>query len=195
MNHCVYFIRSGENGPIKIGKATGGAESRLSDLQTGNPERLTIVATVPGGLAVEAMFHRRFAAYRRPIGEWFDPGPELLAFIDGIVWGNKGGTVSEAAMRAAELAEDLFEDQFDPELEPREPTQAEADDLQAALWEVKFRRKNETLAAEERVVIGPEGWEAAATALAEEAPPALFVARVNAINAARAKLSGSVQVH
>lgn len=82
---AVYFIRSGgPDGFIKIGVTSGRVEARLSSLQTGNPHKLTVLATIDGGPEVELKLHRRFAAFRVD-GEWFRAAPELLAFIDGIV--------------------------------------------------------------------------------------------------------------
>lgn len=78
----VYFIQSGERGPIKIGKANDAA-SRMRELQVGSPARLRLLATVPGGHAMETRLHRRFSRLRVS-GEWFEPEPELLAHIASI---------------------------------------------------------------------------------------------------------------
>ncbi len=73
----VYFVRSGEAGPIKIGWAVS-VRKRLALLQTGNPETLRVLAVAPGDAELEALLHLRFDALRVR-GEWFRPGPELLA--------------------------------------------------------------------------------------------------------------------
>jgi hypothetical protein len=77
----VYFIRAGQSGPIKIGwsKDVGG---RLSQLQTGNAERLTVLVSVPTTPDLERRLHDLLARHRRPGGEWFDPAPEILTLID-----------------------------------------------------------------------------------------------------------------
>ncbi len=76
----IYFIQQGDDGPIKIGTAVDPV-ARLRLLQTGNPERLTLRGKVeawPGG---EGALHRHFKAARMS-GEWFRPGPELVAYAD-----------------------------------------------------------------------------------------------------------------
>jgi phosphoglycolate phosphatase-like HAD superfamily hydrolase len=75
----VYFIRAGENGPIKIGTAKD-ARKRLDAMQTGSPWRLHLLAELSGDIACERELHQRYVRYRR-VGEWFDPAPELLDFI------------------------------------------------------------------------------------------------------------------
>ncbi len=77
----VYFIQSAHGGPVKIGHSTLPA-ARLITLQTGNPAVLRILATMIGGPVAERSIHRAFARDRiRSDGEWFNPSPELMAFI------------------------------------------------------------------------------------------------------------------
>ena len=77
----VYFIQACGGGPVKIGRSAD-PRARIATLQTANPDHLRIVATMPGGVAVERMLHRMFERHRvRPDGEWFNPEPEVLAFI------------------------------------------------------------------------------------------------------------------
>lgn len=80
-DEIVYFLKAGDF--IKIGKATGGADSRVSSLQTGCPFPITVLATIPGGLAREARLHRLFSSLRSH-GEWFHAAPSLLGFIERI---------------------------------------------------------------------------------------------------------------
>jgi hypothetical protein len=82
----VYFLRSGETGPIKIGYTGTTPNARLSALQTGNPEPLRLIGAVPGTMADESRLHDRFSGARIQ-GEWFRPVPELLAFIEGALFG------------------------------------------------------------------------------------------------------------
>lgn len=82
MNGVVYFVRAGEDGHIKIGFTASKPSERIANLQTGNPVPLILVAVVPGEPILERQLHQRFAQYRG-IGEWFKPGSELVAFIDG----------------------------------------------------------------------------------------------------------------
>lgn len=77
-DEIVYFLRAGDF--VKIGKATGAATSRVSQLKTGCPFPIEVVATIPGGYAKEGALHRRFASIRAH-GEWFHATPELLAYV------------------------------------------------------------------------------------------------------------------
>lgn len=75
----VYFIRSEQGGPIKIGWARD-AERRLKDMQAVNPFRLKIMARLPGTIYDEKQFHEEFAA-NRVHGEWFTASAALLGRI------------------------------------------------------------------------------------------------------------------
>lgn len=71
----VYFAQATSGGPIKIGFSTR-ATRRRPELQTGNPERLTYIAFIPGSREDERALHSRFQADRLE-GEWFNQGPVL----------------------------------------------------------------------------------------------------------------------
>lgn len=79
----VYFIQSGIAGPIKIGYTATSVEKRVASLQTAHPEELRVLAIIVGGRDVEAGFHERFALFRKA-GEWFEPHPEILAFLSTV---------------------------------------------------------------------------------------------------------------
>jgi hypothetical protein len=82
----VYFVQAAGQleSPIKIGFTTeGNLEDRLISLQTGNPYRLRILATMLGGQQAEKRLHKSFE-HAHVLGEWFDPTPALLALIDGL---------------------------------------------------------------------------------------------------------------
>lgn len=66
---------------IKIGLATRGrVNQRVKNLQTGSMDRLKLLAVVQGSL--ERKFHRQYAGYRMPTGEFFKPAPDLLQMIE-----------------------------------------------------------------------------------------------------------------
>jgi hypothetical protein len=89
----VYYIRcGGAGGLIKIGKAVD-PRKRLSQLQTGSGETLSLLAVEPGGLDVERQRHRQFRAYRVR-GEWFRADPALIEHIEAL----KAGGVTETVM-------------------------------------------------------------------------------------------------
>lgn len=73
----VYFIRNG--GLIKIGKS----ENLSERLRSMSLPVTAVLATEPGGYERERELHKRFAEYREH-GEWFRPGPRLLAYIAGV---------------------------------------------------------------------------------------------------------------
>jgi len=77
---CVYFIRSEKTHAIKIGFTAGKIENRLSALQTAHPYKLQVLASSRGNREYEKSLHERFARLRLE-GEWFEPHPDLLAFI------------------------------------------------------------------------------------------------------------------
>ncbi|WP_167546801.1 GIY-YIG nuclease family protein [Stieleria maiorica] len=62
-----YFIQAGLCGDIKIG-ISNDPEGRRRQLQTGNSERLVILAVLPGDH--ESYFHQKFRRHRLE-GEWF----------------------------------------------------------------------------------------------------------------------------
>lgn len=76
----VYFIRSGDSGPIKIGVSID-PEKRKSELQTSHAHDLHTLLVIPGTRDTETFLHRRFAEFRLR-GEWFTPDASLLEFIE-----------------------------------------------------------------------------------------------------------------
>jgi hypothetical protein len=81
----VYFIRAGEDGPVKIGHARD-PRRRLAMLQTGNAAPLAIIRLVEGGREEEAAAHAQFAVARLS-GEWFAFCEAMLTFgrpVEGI---------------------------------------------------------------------------------------------------------------
>lgn len=81
--HNVYFAQDPAAGRIKVGKSET-IQTRLSELSRGSPFRLQLVGTMPGGFRQERIVHAKFAEYRTH-GEWFDPGPRLVAFIRSLI--------------------------------------------------------------------------------------------------------------
>ena len=84
--YLVYFIGVQPDGPIKIGYANN-VQKRLGAIQTGNPCRLEVLATLPGGAAIERAIHLALADSRLN-GEWFERTPKLLSFIEDIRMGS-----------------------------------------------------------------------------------------------------------
>ena len=80
----VYFIQSGSDGPVKIGRSIK-PKRRLPQLQTGNPDELILRHVIPGDLAAEQRLHHHFEPARIR-GEWFGREylPIILAFAGGL---------------------------------------------------------------------------------------------------------------
>ena len=73
----IYVIQAGgEDGPVKIG-LTYDPEKRLAELQTGNPEILTLLRVLEGDAAREAEIHSMFS-HLKIRGEWFHFAPRML---------------------------------------------------------------------------------------------------------------------
>lgn len=80
MNSVVYFIQSPE-GPVKIGWS---ADLKRRHASLATPGGLGVVlATIKGGVDLEAHFHETLADYRMN-GEWFRPEPPVLELAASI---------------------------------------------------------------------------------------------------------------
>lgn len=95
----VYFIGSQHSEMIKIGHALN-PNTRLSELQTGSPVRLEIIATVVAPREVERGLHRAFERERRH-GEWFIASERLRSLIDACKTSVAEDVVRQAAAPVA----------------------------------------------------------------------------------------------
>lgn len=93
----VYFIRAGDDGPVKIGIAFDPYQ-RLDELQTANPFPLRIIGAFEGGRAEELRLHALFAADRLE-REWFKPTQAILDMVAQ----HKPPTRAEVAARPANV--------------------------------------------------------------------------------------------
>lgn len=75
----VYFIRQGESGPVKIGKADSIAD-RMASLQTASPYKLKLLAALLAPAELEGALHLALDD-RRLEGEWFSWCPEIEVLI------------------------------------------------------------------------------------------------------------------
>lgn len=75
----IYFIQAEDGGPIKIG-TTARLTVRLNELCKEVGDDLRVLAVIDGSYQEENKLHRRFVHLRR-VGEWFEPGDDLLGFI------------------------------------------------------------------------------------------------------------------
>lgn len=80
-NGVVYFMRSIADGFIKIGFAAN-LNARMAVARTDQSHGVELLALEGGSRDKERDLHLRFQLLRvRPHGEWFRPGPDLLAYI------------------------------------------------------------------------------------------------------------------
>jgi hypothetical protein len=82
----IYFVRSGHAGPIKIG-CSCNPDERIKSLCTATSWPIERMALMEGGPFLERQLHKRFA-HLRIRGEWYDPGPDLIDFVqrEGEPW-------------------------------------------------------------------------------------------------------------
>jgi Meiotically up-regulated gene 113 len=78
----VYFIQSGQGGPIKIGKAVNPTQ-RIGNIQVGNPHEVKLLHCLPDTGATEGRIHGIFEESHLR-GEWFRPTCDLLEFIEAL---------------------------------------------------------------------------------------------------------------
>tara|TARA_R110002096_G_scaffold392788_1_gene587786 strand:+ start:406 stop:1029 length:624 start_codon:yes stop_codon:yes gene_type:complete len=76
----LYAIQQGHAGPVKFGISMHPAD-RLKRLQVGNPYRLRLLVSVPGGRDRERAVHAALSGYRAS-GEWFHPVADVLAVVE-----------------------------------------------------------------------------------------------------------------
>ena len=73
----VYFLQGKVTKLIKIG-ISHNPRKRIKSLQLS--EDVDFLGAIEGDKCLESQLHEDFAPYRK-IGEWFEPAPELVAFI------------------------------------------------------------------------------------------------------------------
>jgi hypothetical protein len=73
-NSIVYFITDGTF--TKIGVTTD-VDKRLKQLQTGNPNKLSVLLIIEGDYTIESLLHSHFYNYKKS-GEWFEIPMEMI---------------------------------------------------------------------------------------------------------------------
>ena len=85
----LYFIQSDVTGMIKIGRSKD-PQKRLKQLQTGNPNKLKLIACFEGLGWREKLLHEELQMFRKK-GEWFDymsTGCLPIDLYEKIEWGS-----------------------------------------------------------------------------------------------------------
>lgn len=76
----VYFV-SGGCSAVKIGWSGGDPKRRVTDLQVGNPKKLTLLHVAPGDRKLEKALHRALK-FCRLHGEWFESAePRMIPTV------------------------------------------------------------------------------------------------------------------
>lgn len=78
----VYIIRQSHTGALKIGFSDEPTR-RLKGLQTASPYPLELVCLLNPHNYPERWIHAQLAPWQME-GEWFEPTPEVLAFVEGL---------------------------------------------------------------------------------------------------------------
>lgn len=78
----IYFIRDGEEGPVKIGYSKDVAE-RLVALKSVCGKQLRVLRVIEGDFSKEKSLHRQFAELRLR-GEWFTYDPGMMEVGDAV---------------------------------------------------------------------------------------------------------------
>ena len=84
----VYFIQESELRRIKIGFTTSHPSSRKRELETATSQELFFIGFQLGDEKTEKALHKRFKHLHRR-KEWFEPGEDLLGYIQGLSYGSE----------------------------------------------------------------------------------------------------------
>tara|TARA_R110002126_G_scaffold287993_1_gene441210 strand:+ start:40544 stop:41032 length:489 start_codon:yes stop_codon:yes gene_type:complete len=77
----IYLIADYSAQAIKIGYTNCDPLKRLSQLQCGNSNKLTLLNTIKGGLSSESKLHLIFDKYHKR-GEWFHMNDEIMEYFN-----------------------------------------------------------------------------------------------------------------
>lgn len=109
MSDVVYFVRAGDEGPVKIGVAND-VEKRLKSISTYCPDEPIVVCTIPGDYELEQRLHRRLRRSRRR-REWFNVSGDVATVMELAIAGDlaaleaviEEGLLADAADDAARV--------------------------------------------------------------------------------------------
>lgn len=81
---AVYFVRIGDDGPVKIGFTREGPAKRIAQLQQSCPWKLRMMGFVAGSKHHERALQERLQKHRME-GEWFAPHREVITLINNVL--------------------------------------------------------------------------------------------------------------
>jgi Meiotically Up-regulated Gene 113 (MUG113) protein len=124
-NHFVYIIQAKTMRLLKFGR-TSRMSVRLSELQIGSPDELTVLwisSAMDFGQACKAekYLHDKFDPFHVR-GEWYSPESEVISFVDGLISAAPSG-IEGADIRLIESLAEFKQEEIDiPSLErPHKP--------------------------------------------------------------------------
>jgi hypothetical protein len=79
----IYFILDQKSNAVKIGFTADKSGDRLSGVQVGNPNPLSVIKSINGTMRQEKELQAQFA-HLKMIGEWFEATDELRQFINEV---------------------------------------------------------------------------------------------------------------
>lgn len=79
----IYFVHNPLTNNVKIGRTSNKMKTRLSQLNTGNDVRLTIIRVIDVQDHIENAIFGKFEKYRL-LGEWFSYNNDLQRLIENI---------------------------------------------------------------------------------------------------------------
>ena len=95
----VYFVQEAELRRVKIGFTMSHPASRLKALANASSQELFFIGFEVGSEQREAVLHRKFA-HLHCRNEWFEPGTDLLQYVEALRYGSE----FEKALQAFILA-------------------------------------------------------------------------------------------
>lgn len=98
----VYFLRVGDDGPVKIGFTSHSEPSkRIGELQAGCPWPLNLIGFVAGRKPHENWLHEKLLAHRMT-NEWFEPAPLVIETVGQVL--SPSFSWSDACLSPLDLA-------------------------------------------------------------------------------------------
>jgi hypothetical protein len=80
----IYFVQCEPCGPIKIGVVFSNLRQGMTEIQINCPYQLRLLGTTPGDKIEETRLKKLFARWNMR-AEWFEPHPDCLAIINGLI--------------------------------------------------------------------------------------------------------------
>lgn len=127
----IYLIGAIDGETIKIGYSVK-PQTRIQQIQSGNPERLVVLHVFTGGKNIERHLHARFGPSRRQ-GEWFGSAEDIRRFARHLEFCHAARILKDMGL-AAWPADDDGQVQFFDRFYALSITEGLIDRVAADLW-------------------------------------------------------------